>query len=62
LQQGGWQRLTAFDKGWALAESVDGALWLDTWPGYERDFTDNLAAPVLAAAASNSSPSAGATP
>ena len=61
-QQGGWQRLTAFDKGWALAESADGALWLDTWPGYERDFTDNLAAPVLAAAASNSSPSAGATP
>lgn len=61
-QQGGWKRLTAFDQGWALAESADGALWLDAWPGYERDFTDNLAAPVLAAAASNSSPSAGATP
>ncbi len=44
-QQGGWKRLTAFDQGWALAESADGALWLDAWPGYERDFADNLAPP-----------------
>lgn len=64
-QQGGWKRLTAFDRGWALAGApADGALWLDAWPGYERDFTDNLAAPMLAAAPHPfSSPhSAGETP
>jgi len=64
-QQGGWKRLTAFDQGWALAGTpADGALWLDAWPGYERDFTDNLAAPTLAAAPHPfSSPhSAGETP
>lgn len=44
-QQGKWSRLSGLDKTWTMAPADGGTagLHLDGWPGYERNFADNVA-------------------
>lgn len=54
-QAGGWKRVGSVERHWQWPSSMQ-ALRLDAWPGYERDFNNNLALSAMSTAPAQTLP------